>query len=94
MGEILRYVGPHLLGRNVESDSPEVDLLVVINAGQDKEYPRTTSSSGSQSSQPEYDGPLVLLDNLTPAVVGHDELFRPHLDTEEEGDGESDCCEY
>ena len=91
---MLRCVEPHLLRGDVKRDSPEVDLLVVINAGQDKEYPRTPSSSRSQSPQPEYDRPLVLLDNLTAPVGEDDELFRAHLDTEEEGDGESDCCEY
>ena len=32
--------GPHLLGRNIEADGPEVDLLVGVDAGHDEEEAR------------------------------------------------------
>jgi hypothetical protein len=34
----------HLLGRHVEGDSPEVDLLVGVDAGQDEEDAGTLTS--------------------------------------------------
>ena len=66
--DMVRYGEPDLLGGNIKCDSPEVNLLIMIYAGQDKEYPRTSGSSWPQSPQPEYDRSLVLLDNLNTTV--------------------------
>ena len=65
----------NLLWRNLVSVGPEINLFIDINTGDDKEDPRTPSSSRQQPTQPEDDGPLVLLD---------------HLHHEEEGEGEGD----
>ena len=54
----------HLLRGNIKCDSPEVNLLVGVNAGQDEEYSRSLRTPGTESSKAEYDGPLVLLDHL------------------------------
>ena len=56
-----------------------VYLLVDIHTWDDEEDPRTPSSSCQQPTQPEDDGPLVLLD---------------HLHGEEEGEGEGDHDEH
>ena len=64
-----------LLRGDLKRHAPHVDLLVCVDTGNDEEDPRTPSSSGEESAQPEDDGPLVLLD---------------HLDGEEEGEGEGD----
>ena len=53
--------------------TPHVDLLVNIHTGNDKEDAWSPGSSCQQPTQPEDDGPLVLLD---------------HLHHEEEGEGE------
>ena len=53
--------------------APHVNLLIHVNTRNDEEHSRTPSSSCQQPTQPEDDGPLVLLD---------------HLDHEEEGEGE------
>ena len=53
----------NLLWRNLVSGRPQVDLLVDVHTGDDKEDPRTPSSSGEESAQPEDDGPLVLLED-------------------------------
>ena len=63
------------MGRDVEADRPEVDLLVSINAGHDEEESRPLGTSGPESPQPEDDGSLVLLH---------------HLDAHAEGDGDGD----
>ena len=52
-----------LLRRDVVGLCPHVDLLVVVNAGDDEEHARAPGSALQESSQPEDDGPLVLLDN-------------------------------
>ena len=52
-----------LLRRDVIGLCPHVDLLVVVNAGDDEEHARAPGSALQESSQPEDDGPLVLLDN-------------------------------
>ena len=49
---------------DLESFCPHVDLLVDVNAGDDKEDPGAPSSSRQESAQPEDDGSLVLLDHL------------------------------
>ena len=54
----------NLLWRNLVSGRPQVDLLVDVHTGDDKEDPRTPSSSRQKTTQPEDDGPLVLLDHL------------------------------
>ena len=56
--------GPHLLGRNIEADGPEVDLLVGVDAGHDEEEARALGAPRPQPPQPEDDGSLVLLHHL------------------------------
>ena len=65
----------YLLWWYFKSLTPHINLLVDINTRNDEEHPRTPSSSRQQPTQPEDDGPLVLLD---------------HLHHEEEGEGEGD----
>ena len=59
--------------RDLVCASSHVNLLVDVNTRNDEEHSRTPSSSRQQPTQPEDDGPLVLLD---------------HLDGEEEREGE------
>ena len=42
--------------------SPHVHLLVRVHTGEDEEHPRAPRSSHQQPTQPEDDGPLVLLE--------------------------------
>ena len=53
-----------LLGWDVVSLCPHVDLLVVVYTRDDEEDPGTPGSALQESAQPEDDGPLVLLRNL------------------------------
>ena len=55
--------------------TPHINFLVDIHTGDDKEDPRPSGSSRQKTTQPEDDGPLVLLD---------------HLHHEEEGEREGD----
>ena len=59
--------------RDLVCASSHVNLLVDVHTGNDEEHSWTPSSSRQQTTQPEDDGPLVLLD---------------HLDGEEEREGE------
>ena len=59
-----RVPGENLLGRDVKADRPQINLLVVINAGEDKKYPRAFGSSSSQPSKTKNNGSLILLYNL------------------------------
>ena len=53
-----------LLRRNIKADSSEIDFLVSVNAGHDKEKSWTLSSPSTKSSKAEYHCSLILLDNL------------------------------
>ena len=64
----------NLLRWNLIGLTSHINFLVNIHTGNDKEDPWAPGSSCQQPTQPEDDGPLVLLD---------------HLDSEEEGEGES-----
>jgi hypothetical protein len=55
---------PHLLGRHVEGDRPEVDLPVGVDARDDEEDAGTLGAAFAQPAEAEDDGTLVLLDNL------------------------------
>ena len=65
----------YFLRRDLESCCPHINLLVHVNAGDDKEDPRAAGSSSHEATQPEDDGPLVLLH---------------HLDSQQEGGGQGD----
>ena len=54
----------HLLRRHVEGDSPEVDLLVGVNAGHDEEEAGALGPARPQPAESEHHGSLVLLDHL------------------------------
>ena len=56
--------GENLLWWDIIGLGPQVDLLVLINAGDDKEDPGPPGSARQQSAQSEDDGSLVLLDHL------------------------------
>ena len=75
---------PHtdLLWRDIEADSPEIHLLVSIDARHHEEQSGTLRSPGSQSSQAEDDRPLVLLDHLD----AHTEGDRDGDQEQEEGE--------
>ena len=53
-----------LLRWDLECFSSHVNLLVDINAGDDKEDPWAPGPAGQEAAQPEDDGSLVLLDHL------------------------------
>ena len=59
-----RVPGENLLGRDVKADCPQVNLLVIINAGEDKKYPRAFGSPTSQPSKAENNGSFILLYDL------------------------------
>ena len=67
----------YLLWGDVKTDRPQVDLPVVVHAGNDEEDPGTLRSSFPQPAQSEDDGSLVLLHHL-------------HCDEETEGEGDHD----
>ena len=75
-------LGEDLLGWDVEGDGPEVDGLDGVQAGQDEEEAGTDSSALLDLPQPEYDGPLVLLDLLH----GHEQGEGEGADDEEHGE--------
>ena len=50
--------------RNIEADSPEVQLLVGVNAGHDEEDPRALGSSRPESSKAEYHSPFIFFHHL------------------------------
>ena len=52
----------YLLGRDLVVVCPHVHLLVRVHTGEDEEHPRAPRSSHQQPTQPEDDGPLVLLE--------------------------------
>ena len=52
----------HLLWWDLIIMSPHVHLLVRVHTGEDEEHPRAPRSSHQQPTQPEDDGPLVLLE--------------------------------
>ena len=54
----------YFLRRDLESCCPHINLLVHVNAGDDKEDPRAPRSSSHEATEPEDDGPLVLLHHL------------------------------
>ena len=60
-----------LLWGDVIRLSPQVDLLVHVNAGNDEEDSWTSSLASQHPAQPEDDGPLVLLDHLHHPEQGH-----------------------
>ena len=67
-----------------------INLLVDVHTRNDEEHSRTPSSSCQQPTQPEDDGPLVLLDHLD----APDEREGESDEDEEEGaDGEEDSAE-
>ena len=70
--------GPHLLGRNIEADGPEVDLLVGVDAGHDEEEARALGAPRPQPPQPEDDGSLVLLHHLQ-----HTNMLYRHVNHQE-----------
>ena len=72
----------YFLWWNVKGLSSHIYLLVNIHTGDDKEDPGTPSSSCQQPTQPEDDGPLVLLDHLHHEEEGE----REGEDDEEEGE--------
>ena len=78
----MRYKA-HLLWRDIKADCPEIHLLVSINARHHEEQAGTLGSPGSQSSEPEDDRPLVLLDHLD----AHEEGQGEGGEEEEKGDG-------
>ena len=55
---------PHLLWWDLVRVCPQVHLLVDIHTGDDKEDPRAPGTARQKTTQPEDDGPLVLLDHL------------------------------
>lgn len=63
-GDCDRVPGENLLGRDVKADCPQVNLLVVINAGEDKKYSRAFCSTISQPSETENNGSFILLYDL------------------------------
>ena len=69
--------------RDIKADCSEVDLLVSVNAGHDKEQAGPLGSPGSEAAQSEDDRPLVLLDHLDAHTEGH----RDGDQEEEEGEG-------
>ena len=52
------------MGWDFECCCPHVNLLVNIHTRNDKEHAGTPGPSSHKSAQAEYDGPLILLDNL------------------------------
>ena len=73
----------YFLRRDLESCCPHINLLVHVNAGDDKEDPRAPRSSRHKSAQSEDDGSLVLLDHLHDEEErewhgGDDEQHREH----------------
>ena len=54
----------YFLRWDLESFCPHVDLLVDVNAGDDKEDPGPPGPARQQPAQSEDDGSLVLLDHL------------------------------
>ena len=50
-----------LLRRDVVGLGPHVDLLVVVDAGDDEEHPGTSGTTFEKSAQPEYHRSLVFL---------------------------------
>ena len=65
--------------------APHINLLIHVNTRNDEEHSWTPSSSRQQPTQPEDDGPLVLLDHLH-----HQEEGEGEGDEDEEDRGESD----
>ena len=59
-----RVSGEDFLGRDVKADCPQINLLVVINAGENEKYPRAFGSPSSQSSKTENNSSFILLYNL------------------------------
>ena len=59
-----RVSGEDFLGRDVKADRPQINLLVVINAGEDKKYSRPFCSPISQPSETENNGSFILLHDL------------------------------
>ena len=57
-------LGEDLLGRDIKGDGPQVHGHDRVQAGDDEEQPGTNSSTLLDFPQPEYDGPLVLLNHL------------------------------
>ena len=51
----------YFLRRDLESCCPHINLLVHVNAGDDKEDPWAPGPAGQEAAQPEDDGSLVLL---------------------------------
>jgi len=89
------------LWRDIKGNSPEVCFRVCVDAGDDKEDSRSSSSSCNETSESEDDCPLILLDDLRETenkwvkkclstVNGiPNEFFlflMTNLDTEEEGE--------
>ncbi len=50
--------------RHIERHCPQVHLLVGVDTGHDEEESGSLGAAGSESTQSEDDGPLVLLDDL------------------------------
>ena len=63
-GDCDRVPRENLLGRDIKADCPQVNLLVIINAGEDKKYPRAFGSPTSQPSEAENNGSFILLYDL------------------------------
>ena len=84
----------YFLRRDLESCCPHINLLVHVNAGDDKEDPRAPRSSSHEATEPEDDGPLVLLhscDERCNFISGRSrqaphwtEVYLDHLDGVEE----------
>ena len=54
----------YLLGWDIKSLSPHINLFINIHTGNDKEDSRTSCSTRQESAKSENDCPLVLLNNF------------------------------
>ena len=80
----------YLLWRNLVGGSPQVNLFIDIDTGNDEEHARPPGSPGQQPAQPEDDCPLVLLDHLD--GVEEREGERGH-DQNERDDGQQEAAQ-
>ena len=80
----------NLLRRHVVGLGPEVDLLVLINAGDDEEDPGAPRLPRQHPAQPEHHRPLVLLHHLGRVMRAGDKYSLDDLDDPAEGDREGD----
>ena len=80
----------HLLWWDLVRVCPQVHLLVDIHTGDDKEDPRAPGTARQKTTQPEDDGPLVLLDHLDGVEQGEGQ--RGH-DQDERDDSEQEAAQ-